>query len=75
MGHESLEQSNQPEQFALFPEDGEFVAVMEEIREEEAKKGHYLPPNDEGLKLLARLRLDHRNSGKPSVEYHDHFLD
>jgi hypothetical protein len=75
MGHESSRQSEGLEQSNFFPEDEEFKAVMEEIREEEKKKGRYVPKNDEGLKLLARLRLDHRNSGKPSVEYHDHFLD
>jgi hypothetical protein len=70
MRHESPERSNQPEQFVLFPEDAEFVAVMEEIREEEAKKGHPLPLNDEGLKEAAARRLAFRESGKKSYEYH-----
>lgn len=76
MQHESPEQSHQPEQYVLFPEDAEFVAVMEEIREEEKKKkGRDFPLNDEALKEMARLRLAHRKSGKPSYEYHGRNAD
>jgi hypothetical protein len=70
MRHASPEQPNQPEQFVLFPEDAAFVAVMEEIREEEEKKGHYLPLNDEELKAAAARRIAFRKSGGKSYEYH-----
>jgi hypothetical protein len=31
--------------------------------------------NKEAAEKLAKLRIEHRKSGKPTVEYHDHYDD
>jgi hypothetical protein len=77
MRHESPEsrqpERQEPEQRDLFPETLEIEAIMKEMRNE--KEYRNLPKNDPVLKEFAELRRAHRKSGKPSVKYHDHFLD
>jgi hypothetical protein len=78
MKHAS-ENPGQPEQMSFFPEDEEFVKVMDEIRKEYYEKRRIsFSENDEALKELARLRIAHRKSGKPSFkpyQYGDNYRD
>ena len=46
--------------------------MAEEVRQDPAFRN--VPPDDLAIYKMARLRLKHRKSGKPTVTYDDPFL-